>query len=149
METLKKTSESMMALNLALADREKRVAAREAKLQEEEEELADERATLDASHEKFKALFNDFQNRLELVEANQQEQLQKQVDLYNAMGPDQAIEMIRAMDDATVTRLFSVMDTKPLAKLMTAWKTKYPDDAARLLRTLANTAMSSIRTRWR
>ena len=131
MDTLKKTSQSMMDLNLALADREKRVTEREAKLQQEESEMAAERVAMDSSHEKFKAMFNDFQSRLELVEANQQEQLQKQAELYYAMGPDQAIEMIRAMDDSMVTRLFSVMDTKPLAKLVTAWKTKYPDEIGR------------------
>ena len=140
MDTLKKTSESMMALNLALSDREKRVAAREAAVKEKEDELTAERAALDASHEKFKALFNDFQSRLQLVEANQMEQLQKQADLYNAMGPDQSIELIRTMDDDAMTRLFSVMDTKPLAKLVSAWKTKYPEDSQRLLRTLTNTA---------
>ena len=37
------------------------------------------------------------------------------------------------MDDATITRLFSVMDTKPLGKLVAQWKTKYPEDGARLL----------------
>jgi hypothetical protein len=140
MDTLKKTSESMMALNLALADREKRVAEREAAVKEKEDELVAERTALDASHEKFKALFNDFQSRLQLVEASQQEQLQKQADLYSAMGPAQSIELIRTMDDNAMTRLFSVMDTKPLAKLVSAWKTKYPEDSPRLLRTLTNTA---------
>jgi hypothetical protein len=140
LETLKKTSESMMALNLALSDREKRVAEREAAAQAKEDEMAAERAALDASHEKFKALFNDFQSRLQLVEANQMQELQKQAELFGAMGPEQSVEMIRTMDDSTVTRLFSVMDTKPLAKLVSAWKTKYPDDAARLLRALNNTA---------
>ena len=32
------------------------------------------------------------------------------------------------------------METKPLAKLVGAWRTKYPDDAPRLLRTLTNSA---------
>lgn len=139
MDTLKKTSESMMALNLALSEREKRVNEREAKLQQEEDQIAAERNALDDSHAKFKAMFNDFQNRLQVVEANQQEQLQKQAELYYAMGPDAAIELIRATDDNTLTKLFAVMDTKPLAKLVDAWKTKYPDDSARLLRTLNNT----------
>ncbi len=139
MDTLRKTSESMMALNLALSEREKRVIEREAKLQQEEDQIAAERNALDATHVKFKAMFNDFQGRLQVVEANQQEQLQRQAELYYAMGPDQAIELIRATDDNTLTKLFAVMDTKPLAKLVGAWKTKYPDDSARLLRTLGNT----------
>jgi hypothetical protein len=140
LDTLKKTSESMMSLNLALEDREKRVTERETAVKEKEDELVAERSALDASHEKFKALFNDFQSRLQLVEASQLAQLQKQADLYNAMGPDQSIELIRTMDDNAMTRLFSVMDTKPLAKLVSAWKTKYPEDSQRLLRTLTNTA---------
>jgi hypothetical protein len=140
MDTLKKSSESMLSLNLALAQREKQVAAREAKVKEREDELTAERAALDSSHEKFKTLFNDFQGRLQLVEANQLQQLQKQAEFYDAMGPDQSIELIRTMDDNAITRLFSVMDTKPLAKLVSAWKTKYPDDANRLLRALNNTA---------
>jgi len=140
LDALKKTSESMMALNLALADREKRVADRESEVKRKEDELTAERNALDASHANFKALFTDFQSRLQLVEASQVQQLQKQSELYDAMGPDQSIELIRTMDDNTVTRLFSVMDTKPLAKLVTAWKTKYPEDTARLLRALNNTA---------
>jgi hypothetical protein len=141
MDTLTRTSQSMMDLNLALADREKRVTEREAKVEQQEEEMAAERAALDSSHEKFKAMFNDFQSRLQLVEASQQEALQKQAEVFDAMGPDQSIELIRTMDDDTVTRLFTVMDTKPLAKLIGAWKTKYPDDAARLLRMLTNTGL--------
>jgi hypothetical protein len=140
MDTLKKTSESMMALNLALAEREKHVAEREAKAQQREDELDAERAALDSSHEKFKALFQDFQARLQLVEANQLQQLQKQAEFYNDLGPEQSIELIRTMDDNTMTRLFSVMETKSLAKLVTIWRAKYPDESDRLVRALNNTA---------
>src|ERR1700679_897407 len=83
MDTLTKTSQSMMALNLALSDREKRVQEREDRVKQEEDEITAERQALDASHEKFKALFNDFQSRLQLVEANQLEQLQKQAEFYS------------------------------------------------------------------
>jgi hypothetical protein len=44
--------------------------------------------------------------------------------------------MLKAMDDPQLIRLFSVMDTKPLAKLIADWKTKYPSDIPRLLHTL-------------
>jgi hypothetical protein len=135
-DTLKKTSETMMALNDALQVREQNVADRERRVREREDELNAEREALDRSHEKFKALFNEFQDRLQLVEASQLEQLQKQADLYIAMGSDQSIELIRAMDDASMTRLFSVMDTKPLSKLVAQWKAKYPDDTQRLLHAL-------------
>ncbi len=136
MEALKKTSESMMALNQALQLREQRVAAREQKAKAREEELDAEREALDRSHEKFKLLFGEFQQRLQLVEASQLDQLQKQAVLYGAMGTTQSIELIRGMDDSSMTRLFSVMDVKPLAKLVAEWKTKYPDDTPRLLRAL-------------
>jgi len=136
LEALKKTSQTMMSLNLALQAREQKVTAREQKAKEREDELDAERAALDRSHEKFKLLFGEFQQRLQLVEANQLDQLQKQAALYGAMGTTQSIELVRAMDDASMTRLFSVMDVKPLAKLVAEWKTKYPDDAPRLLRAL-------------
>jgi len=135
-ETLKKTSETMMALNEALQARERNVAEREQKAQEREDELSAERGALDRSHEKFKALFNEFQQRLQLVEASQLDQLQKQAELYSAMGTTQSIELIRAMDDSSMTRLFSVMDIKPLSKLVAEWKTKYPEDTPRLLHAL-------------
>lgn len=135
-DTLKKASESIMSLNDAIKDREAKVAAREQAVQERETELAAERAALDASHEKFKELFNEFQSRLQLVEANQVDELQKQAALYQTMGSDQSIELIKAMDDAEMTRLFSVMDTKPLSKLVADWKTKYPADIPRLLNAL-------------
>jgi hypothetical protein len=136
LETLKKTSETMMTLNQTLQVREQNVAAREQKAKQREDELNAERAALDRSHEKFKLLFGEFQQRLQLVEASQLDQLQKQAGLYNAMGTTQSIELVRAMDDLSMTRLFSVMDVKPLAKLVAEWKTKYPDDTPRLLQAL-------------
>jgi hypothetical protein len=139
-DTLRQTSETMMSLSQALQDREQKVAAREEKVKEKEDELAAERGALDRSHEKFKALFDEFQQRLILVEANQTEQLQKEADVYSAMGTDQSIELIRAMDDPAMIRLFSVMDTKPLGKLVAQWKTKYPDDVPRLLHALDSMA---------
>jgi hypothetical protein len=135
-ETLRKTSETMMTLNQALQAREQTVAAREQKVKEQEDELGAEREALDRSHEKFKALFEEFQQRLQLVEANQLDQLQKQAALYEGMSVDQAIDLIRVMDDASITRLFSVMDTKPLSKLVAQWKSKYPQDGPRLVATL-------------
>ena len=132
-DTLRKTSEDMMDVNDALKAREKTVAAREKKARETEDELAAERAALDRSHDKFKALYAQFQGRLQLVEANEQDQLQRQVIVYNAMDPVQAADLVRNLDDGTVIRLFSMMETKPLARLVSAWKTKYPKDAPRLL----------------
>jgi len=132
-DTLKKASESMMSLNEALKAREERVTAREQAVKVREDEIAAERSALDNSHEKFKALFEEFQQRLQLVEANQLDQLQKEAALFEGMSIDQAIDLIRVKDDAAITRLFSVMDTKPLGKLVAQWKTKYPEDGARLV----------------
>ncbi len=64
-DTLRKTSESMMSLNEALQDREKAVALREQNAQHREDELAAERAALDKSHPKFKELYNEFKSRLQ------------------------------------------------------------------------------------
>jgi hypothetical protein len=136
LDSLKKTSESMMSLNEALQTREQLVAQREQKVKEREDELEAERQALDRSHERFKALFAEFQQRLNLVEASQMEQLQKQAVLYESMGTTQSIDLIRAMDDASMVRLFSVMDVKPLGKLIAEWKTKYPEDTPRLLSAL-------------
>ncbi len=135
-EALKKTSEAMMSLNQALQAREKNVALREQKAKEQEDELVAEREALDRAHAHFKTLFNEFQARLQLVEATQTEELQKQSALYTSMSIDQSIDLIRAMDDSDMTRLFSVMDTKPLSKLIAAWKTKYPNDSQRILSVL-------------
>jgi hypothetical protein len=136
MDALTKASESMMSLNDALKAREEKVAEREQAVKEREDELAAERAALDNSHEKFKALFEEFQQRLQLVDANQLDQLQKQAALYQGMDIDQAIDLIRVMDDASISRLFSVMDTKPLGKLAAGWKTKYPQDGPRVVAVL-------------
>ena len=135
-DTLRKTSETMMALNQALQAREQNVAERERKVKEREDEIIAERQALDRTHERFKVLFNEFQDRLQLVESSQLEQLQKEAELYSSMGSDQSIDLIRAMDDPSMTRLFSVMDTKPLAKLMADWKAKHPEDGPRLLHAL-------------
>jgi hypothetical protein len=135
-ETLKKTSETMMNLNKALQAREQAVAERERKVAQREEELSAEREALDQTHEQFKVLFNQFQSRLQLVEASQMDQLQKEASLYTAMGTEQSIGLIRAMDDADIAKLFSVMDTKPLGKLLADWKAKFPSDGPRLLHAL-------------
>jgi hypothetical protein len=135
-DALRKTSESMMSLNEALQAREQAVALREQKAQQREDELAAERAALDKSHEKFKELYNEFQSRLQLVEASQVAQLQKQADLYTSMGTTQSIDLIREMDDTAMVRLFSVMDTKPLGKMIAEWKTKYPQDVPRIMHNL-------------
>jgi len=136
LDSLKKTSESMMSLNEALQAREQSVAQREQKVKEREDELEAERLALDRSHDKFKALFAEFQQRLHLVEASQVEQLQKQAVLYESMGTTQSIDLIRAMNDSSMVRLFSVMDVKPLGKMVAEWKTKYPEDTPRLLAAL-------------
>lgn len=136
LETLRKTSESMMSLNDSLRNREKLVSEREQKAKAKEDELRAERDALDQSHIKFKTLFGEFQNRLQLVEASQLDQLQKQASLYTSMNIDQSIDLIRAMEDPNITKLFSVMDTKPLSKLVSAWKAKYPNDVQRLLHDL-------------
>jgi hypothetical protein len=133
LDILRKTTERMMEVNQALQARAHDVAAREQRVHEEEEELAAERAALDRSHDKFKELYGQFQQRLELVDSTEQDQLQRQVVMYNSMDPAQSIDLIRGLDDSTVTRLFSIMETKPLAKLVSAWKTKYAADAPRLL----------------
>ena len=135
-DVLRKTSESMMNLNDALQDREKAVALRELKVQQREDELAAERTALDRSHGKFKELYNEFQSRLNLVEANQVAQIQKQAELYDSMGTTQSIDLIRELDDSAMIRLFSVMDTKPLGKLIAEWKTKYPADVPRIMHNL-------------
>jgi len=125
-----------MSLNQALQAREKSVALREQKAKEKEDELDAEREALDRAHDHFKTLFNEFQARLQLVEAKQLEELQKQSALYTSMSIEQSIDLIRAMDDPEMTRLFSVMDTKPLSKLVAAWKAKYPNDSQRILSVL-------------
>jgi flagellar motility protein MotE (MotC chaperone) len=136
LETLRKTTEGMMDINQALQAREHDVAAREKRVQEQEEELAAERAALDRSHDKFKDLYSQFQQRLELVDSAEQDQLQRQVVMYNSMDTAQSVDLIRGLDDSTVIRLFSIMDVKPLGKMVSAWKAKYPADAPRLLAVL-------------
>lgn len=133
LETLRKTTEGMMDINQALQAREREVAAREKRVHEEEDEIAAERSALDRSHDKFKELYAEFQQRLELVDNNEQDQLQRQVTIYNSMDPTQSVDLIRAMDDPTVIKLFSIMDVKPLTKTVSAWKAKYPTDGPRIL----------------
>jgi flagellar motility protein MotE (MotC chaperone) len=135
-DALRKTSESMLDVNQALQAREQAVAAREKKALQREDELDAERAALDRSHEKFHELYGEFKQHLQLVNANETDQLQRQLTIYTTMDPAEAADLIRSLDDGTIVRLFSMMDTKPLAKLVSAWKTKYPGDSARLLTAL-------------
>lgn len=133
---LKKTSENMEDMNQALQVREQAVAAREKKARQVEDELAAERAALDRSHAKFHELYGQFQQRLQLVSASENDQLQRQMAIYTAMDPAQAADLMRSLNDGTIVRLFSMMETKPLAKLVAAWKTKYPADSTRVLTAL-------------
>jgi hypothetical protein len=135
-DTLRQTSQNLMSVNAALQAREQSVAAREKAVGQHEEELTAERAALDQVHTHFKELYGEFQQRLQLVEDSETEQLQRQVTIFNAMDATQSADLIRALDDGTIVRLFSLMDTKPLSKLVTAWKAKYPNDAPRLLAAL-------------
>jgi flagellar motility protein MotE (MotC chaperone) len=135
-DALQKTSQGMMDMNQALQARELAVAAREKKAQQLEDELDAERAALDRSHAKFHALYGEFASRLQLVQANEADQLQRQLTIYTAMDPAQAADLLRSLDDDTIVRLFSMMDTKPLANLVAAWKTKYPADSTRVLTAL-------------
>ena len=135
-ETLRKATQSLLEVNQALQAREAAVAARERKARQTEEEMVAEREALDRSHEKFKALYGEFLSRLQLVKAGEADQLQRQIAIYDSMDSAQVVELLRATDDGTVTKLFSMMDPKPLAKLVSAWKVKYPADATRLLAAL-------------
>ena len=135
-DALQKTSKGMMDMNQALQARELAVVAREKKAQQREDELDAERAALDRSHEKFHALYGEFQARLQLVQANEADQLQRQLAIYTTMDPAQTADLLRSLDDETIVRLFSMMETKPLANLVAAWKTKYPADSTRVLTAL-------------
>jgi flagellar motility protein MotE (MotC chaperone) len=135
-DALRKTSQNMMDVNQALQARELAVAAREKKAREREDELDAERAALDRSHAKFKELYTQFEQRLQLVTANESDQMQRQMTIYTTMDPAEAADLLRALDDGTIVRFFSIMDTKPLANLVSAWKAKYPADSTRLLTAL-------------
>ena len=135
-EALRKTTEGMMDVTQALQAREQAVAAREKKARERDDELNAESAALDRSHAKFHELYGQFQQRLQLVTANEADQLQRQMAIYTTMDPVQAADLLRSLDDGTIVRLFSIMETKPLAKLVAAWKTKYPGDSTRVLTAL-------------
>jgi flagellar motility protein MotE (MotC chaperone) len=135
-DALRKTSQNMMDVNQALQARELAVAAREKKAREREDELDAERAALDRSHAKFKELYAQFEQRLQLVTANESDQMQRQMTIYTKMDPAEAADLLRALDDGTIVRFFSIMDTKPLANLVSAWKAKYPADSTRLLTAL-------------
>jgi outer membrane biosynthesis protein TonB len=78
-------------------------------------------------------LFGEFQKRLQLITANQYAQLQKQATIYSAMEPETSVDMIRAMGDGAVMRLFAVLEEKDLTKIIAAWKEKYPADTQRVL----------------
>jgi hypothetical protein len=132
-DSLKRASENMLSINDALKAREQAVAAREKKAAQTEDELAAERAALDRVHAHFQRLYAEFQKRLDLVTDTETGALQRQVTIFGAMDPAQAVDLVRELDDSTVTRLFALMEDKPLAKLASAWKTKYPADSARLL----------------
>jgi hypothetical protein len=135
-ESLKKTSEELTDLNKNLQQREHDVAVREQAVKQREDEMDAERDALNRSHQKFNQLYGEFQQRLQLVESNEIDQLKRQDDLYTTMDVASAVDLVRGRDDSAVTRLFSVMEVKELAKFVAQWKTKYPDDAARLLRLL-------------
>jgi Skp family chaperone for outer membrane proteins len=132
-DSLKRASENMQSINDALQAREQAVAAREKAAAQKEDELAAERAALDRLHAQFKKLYGEFQQRLQLVTDTETGALERQVTVFNAMDPAQAIDLVRSLDDPTVTRLFALMEDKPLAKIISAWKQKYPADTARLL----------------
>jgi hypothetical protein len=136
MDALRKASQSMMNLNDSLRAREQNVAAREERAKQKEDELVAERAALNRAHEKFKELYLEFQQRLQLVDANETDRLQKEASLFLTMDSAQAIDLLRAMDDSGIIRIFSVMDVKPLGRLVSDWKAKYPNDTPRLLNAL-------------
>ncbi len=132
-DSLKRASENMQSINDALQAREQAVAAREKAATQKEDELAAERAALDRLHAQFKTLYGQFQQRLQLVTDTETGALQRQVTIFDAMDPAQAIDLVHSLDDSTITRLFALMEDKPLAKIVSAWKQKYPADTARLL----------------
>ena len=98
-EALRKTSDDLFALNQTLQSKKVELDDFERKLKERSEELKEERAALDRSHKKLSGLFALLQQRLDLVEAKQMDQVQKQVDLFQSMDMPQAIDLMRAMDD--------------------------------------------------
>ena len=135
-ETLRKTTQSLLEINQALQAREAAVAAREKRAAEQEQELAAERAALDQSHESFQVLYQEFLKRLQLVKGSEAGQWQRQIEIYGSMDSAQVVDLLRVQDDGTVTKLFSLMDPKPLAKLLSGWKARYPADSPRLLAAL-------------
>ncbi len=133
LDSLKRTSENMLSINDALQAREQAVAVRESKVAQQEDELTAERAAMDRLHARFHELYSEFQKRLQLVTDTETGALQRQVVIYSSMDPAQAVDLVRTLDDSTVTRLFVLMEDKPLAKIVSAWKQKYPAETPRLL----------------
>jgi hypothetical protein len=133
LDALQRASQNMQSVNDALQAREQAVTAREKAVAQKEDELVAERAALDRVHAHFKQLYAEFQDRLQLVSDTQTGALERQVTIFNSMDPLQSVDLVRSLDDPTVTRLFALMEDKPLAKLVGAWKQKYPMDTVRLL----------------
>ena len=122
------TNEELSFFN-KLNDRKKELDAREADLGKLEEELQKQKADLDAKIAQLEAMRADISKTLKSRVAVDQEKVDKLVQFYSTMKPQQAAKVIESVNEDLAVEVMDKMKKKSAAEIMNALK---PEKARRL-----------------
>jgi flagellar motility protein MotE (MotC chaperone) len=131
-ESLEKISQELAQWSNELKKREKNLIALDEDLVRREKLLAAEQEALIKRRESLAGLQKKLEERIITVQKTETESYTKLALFYSTMKPDTTLEILRAMKDDDVAKMFAFMPEKTRLKLMNAWSGKYPQELARV-----------------
>ena len=107
-----------------LDDRKKELDVRESELAKLEEELQRQKAELDDKIKQLEGMRADISKTLKTRVANDQEKVDKLVQFYSTMKPQQAAKVIESLNEDLAVEIIDKMKKKSAAEIMNAMDSK-------------------------
>jgi hypothetical protein len=130
---LRSVARELERWNADLTARETRIQQLETDLARREELARRERAALDAQRAEIAAFQRRIADSLIVIEDRVRRNLEQQLELLNAMRPEQVVDILREQPEAQAARLLSQMKTRRVVKLVETWNAMHPEERNRVL----------------
>jgi flagellar motility protein MotE (MotC chaperone) len=126
-------SDEEMSFFKKLNDRKKEQDLREAELNKMEEELQRQKVELDEKIKRLEAMRGEISQTLKARVASDQEKVDKLVQMYSSMKPQQASKIIESLNEDLAVEVLDKMKKKSAAEIMNAMDSKKAQRLSELL----------------
>lgn len=132
-EHLRSVARELERWNADLAKREQRIVEAETSVARREEIVRQERSALDQQRREIAEFQRSVANSVVLIEERTAAALTQQVEMLNAMKPEQVVDFLKEQTDARAAKMLAQMKTRRVVKLMETWTGLFPEDRTRVL----------------